>query len=147
MLWRWKGPQRIRSLVEGRLLTIAERMRRHLVENDNCHLCLGVSEDILHVLRDYIIAKGVWQRLLPAGQWQPFFSSSSIAWLIGNLASDPIEGNGIGWPTRFGIVYWSLWQKRNDWVFHPTSIATHVSISSKINSVVVLSNKFYAEVF
>ncbi|CAN1162623.1 Putative ribonuclease H protein At1g65750 [Linum perenne] len=60
-IWRWEGPQRVRQFlwlaVNDRLLTNAERHRRHLATSTDCNLCHEVSEDVTHILRDCPPAK------------------------------------------------------------------------------------------
>lgn len=55
-VWHWDGPERIRMfiwlLIQQRILTNAERVRRHLTLDASCHVCGGTVETALHVVRD-----------------------------------------------------------------------------------------------
>ncbi|CAN1138640.1 Putative ribonuclease H protein At1g65750 [Linum perenne] len=67
LIWRWKGPQRIRQFLwlvaHNRLLTNSERRRRHLAEIGSCQVCPGQEESVLHVLRDCPLASATWELL------------------------------------------------------------------------------------
>lgn len=56
LVWRWKGPARIRSLLwkiaHGRLLTNEERVRRHMTQDDACQHCPAGPKSLMHVIRD-----------------------------------------------------------------------------------------------
>lgn len=56
-----------------RLLTNSERTRRCLTDNPGCILCGDTQETVLHVLRDYRIAKEVWMKLLSFTTVNSFF--------------------------------------------------------------------------
>ncbi|KAH1115159.1 hypothetical protein J1N35_008537 [Gossypium stocksii] len=62
-----------------RLLTNAERARRGLVEDPSCPICGHPSEDILHVIRDCILAKEVWKQeiIKTSVSWAKHFSLAS----------------------------------------------------------------------
>lgn len=66
MIWKWNGPPRIRTFMwlaaKGRLLTNAQRVRRHLATSDLCPLCESHIETILHTLRDCNKAREVWEK-------------------------------------------------------------------------------------
>ncbi|KAK7260903.1 hypothetical protein RIF29_27202 [Crotalaria pallida] len=56
-LWKWPGPQRIRTLLwkilNDALLTDENRRRRNLTADDECPLCnANETETILHAFRD-----------------------------------------------------------------------------------------------
>ncbi|CAN1810691.1 Putative ribonuclease H protein At1g65750 [Linum perenne] len=63
-IWQWVGPNRVKHFLwlasHGKLLTNAERMRRHMAVNGDCHRCLGIEESVLHVIRDCPFARQVW---------------------------------------------------------------------------------------
>ncbi|CAN1186902.1 Putative ribonuclease H protein At1g65750 [Linum perenne] len=63
-VWQRQGPQRVRLFlwlaVHNRLLTNAERKRRHLCSDDVCTRCRVGAEDALHVLRDCSFARNIW---------------------------------------------------------------------------------------
>lgn len=90
---RWEGWQRIWKLgvqyrvrvfvwlmTHGKLLTNIERRRRHLGANEGCVRCQGEEETVLHAVRDCVVAKELWRRLLPRGLEQEFFSLQLKEW-------------------------------------------------------------------
>ncbi|KAG8473137.1 hypothetical protein CXB51_035140 [Gossypium anomalum] len=68
-VWKYKGPQRVRLFLwlaaKQRLLTNSERVRRGFGQSSLCSLCGHDSEDLLHVLRDCLIAKETWMLVVP----------------------------------------------------------------------------------
>ncbi|KAK8683757.1 hypothetical protein V6N13_039807 [Hibiscus sabdariffa] len=42
-----------------------ERIRRHISTSELCGICGGGQEDVEHVLRSCVVAKGLWMRALP----------------------------------------------------------------------------------
>ncbi|CAN1127556.1 Putative ribonuclease H protein At1g65750 [Linum perenne] len=66
-VWRWKGPHRIKLFlwlgVNNRLITNAEKARRHLSTSTSCNRCGCPVETVSHVLRDCPIAVETWNRL------------------------------------------------------------------------------------
>ncbi|CAN1247078.1 Putative ribonuclease H protein At1g65750 [Linum grandiflorum] len=103
-IWKWMGPNRVRHFLwlvgHERLLTNAERFRRHLTPLADCHRCPSTAETISHTLRDCRFAAEVWRLLgfpiSDASGWHlPF-----CEWLCGNLSRDK--------KLLFGITLWSL---------------------------------------
>ncbi|CAN1751084.1 Putative ribonuclease H protein At1g65750 [Linum perenne] len=114
VIWNWKGPSRVKHFLwlaaHDRLLTNAERHRRHMTEDDTCHHCNTVSETSLHTLRDCTLAKSVWEALLPPNLVNDFFSGSIQEWIFKgiHLNSDSL---------LFGVTAWILWKARNEHIF------------------------------
>lgn len=63
LIWRWNGPQRIRSFLwivdHNRLLTNEHRVRCILTNSDLCTACQGSIETPLHILLDYPNARNL----------------------------------------------------------------------------------------
>ncbi|CAN1796887.1 Putative ribonuclease H protein At1g65750 [Linum perenne] len=115
LIWRWKGPQRIRQFLwlvaHNRLLTNSERHRRHLAEVGACQVCPGLEESVLHVLRDCPLASATWELLaLPSGD-QTFFQTPLLQWIEGFIRKPELC-------LLFGVTCWWLWRARNDRVFN-----------------------------
>ncbi|CAN1832077.1 Putative ribonuclease H protein At1g65750 [Linum perenne] len=115
LIWRWKGPQRIRQFLwlvaHNRLLTNSERHRRHLAEIGACQVCPGLEESVLHVLRDCPLASATWELLtLPSGD-QTFFQTPLLQWIEGFIWKPELC-------LLFGVTCWWLWRARNDRVFN-----------------------------
>lgn len=100
-IWRLDVPQRIRSFLWlvslDRILTNAERARRHLAQDDSCTLCLGTTETTLHVLRDCTTAMDVWSNILLPEHATDFFSSDLMAWLAFNLDRKDLIDTDVPW--------------------------------------------------
>ncbi|CAN1825871.1 Putative ribonuclease H protein At1g65750, partial [Linum perenne] len=116
-IWRWTGPNRIRHFIwlvaHDRILTNAERRRRHLTDIDDCQRCRGGTEDTLHVIRDCKVAKEVWTIFTPPDLASEFFSDSLQVWLQKGLHHRDFA-------MTFGIIIWILWKARNEAIFEDT---------------------------
>ncbi|KAG8474496.1 hypothetical protein CXB51_031152 [Gossypium anomalum] len=125
-IWKYAGPQRVRVFLwlasQQRILTNSERVRRGIGYSTSCTLCGHAVEDLVHVLRDCLIAKDVWNIVLPVQLKQRFFSASFSDWLLLNLCfHESLYGNGFTWPCLFGLLTWRLWKNRNLFIFQNTS--------------------------
>ncbi|KAJ8766726.1 hypothetical protein K2173_005337 [Erythroxylum novogranatense] len=108
LVWKWIGPQRIKSffwlLLNRGVLSNAERNRRHLTDVDRYHLCRVESESYFHLLRDCTAVKDIWLQIVPI-RFQAFFFNPSISfvdWCFGNLKEDSQVGN-----KQLRVVFWS----------------------------------------
>ncbi|CAN1845039.1 Putative ribonuclease H protein At1g65750 [Linum perenne] len=113
MLWNWKGPNRIRFFLwilgHDRLLSNAERLRRHLTSDGGCIRCAHGCESTSHIFRDCNFALEFW-RCMGFQDSAPNGSADFKAWLKHNLTG-----------TRsllFDIGLWQLWKARNELVFN-----------------------------
>ncbi|CAN1173743.1 Putative ribonuclease H protein At1g65750 [Linum perenne] len=114
IVWRWMGPSRVRHFLwlvaHDRILTNAERRRRHLTDVAACQRCRAGIEDTLHVVRDCKLAREVWPLFIPPDLASHFFSDSLQVWLkTGLLHKD--------FGLTFGIIIWILWKARNEAIF------------------------------
>ncbi|CAN1152790.1 Putative ribonuclease H protein At1g65750 [Linum perenne] len=113
-VWNWQGPNRIKHFLwlaaHDRLLTNAERRRRHMTEEDNCHRCTNVSETSLNILRDCNLARSVWLALLPPDIVADFFSGTVHEWIIKGVR---LGTDGL----LFGVTAWILWKAWNEDIF------------------------------
>ncbi|CAN1351644.1 Putative ribonuclease H protein At1g65750 [Linum perenne] len=113
-IWKWEGPQRVRQFLwlalHNRLLTNAERHRRHLTDTAECGACANDTETVDHILRGCPMAQQVWMTTLSIPQSDGFFSMELDDWWKANLGKK--EGS-IG----FGITCWLLWKARNERIF------------------------------
>ncbi|KAK8509994.1 hypothetical protein V6N12_035317 [Hibiscus sabdariffa] len=78
IIWRMHVPQYISLFLwmayTRKLLTNAERCRRHLSTTSTCVVCTDFDETIMHVLRDCGDTRHLWRQLLPMAIKPPFFS-------------------------------------------------------------------------
>ncbi|CAN1810690.1 Putative ribonuclease H protein At1g65750 [Linum perenne] len=112
-IWQWVGPNRVKHFLwlasHGKLLTNAERMRRHMAVNGDCHRCLGIEESVLHVIRDCPFARQVWSSVGFQSD-NPFLASTDLnSWIDSLVRHDQA--------LLLGIVCWYLWKARNEEVF------------------------------
>ncbi|CAN1123467.1 Putative ribonuclease H protein At1g65750 [Linum perenne] len=130
LIWRWKGPQRIRQFLwlvaHNRLLTNSERHRRHLAEFGSCQVCPGHEESVLHVLRDCPLASATWELLALSSGDQTFFQTPLLPWIERLLRKPELC-------LLFGVTCWWLWRARNDRVFNnklttADSLTRHIQV-------------------
>ncbi|KAL4364057.1 hypothetical protein GQ457_04G031790 [Hibiscus cannabinus] len=115
-IWRLGVPQRIQTFVwlafHERLMTNVERVRRHLSALELCGICGGDREDVAHVLRDCVAAKGLWTKVISSEKREEFFSLELQQWLLKNLFDATFMAIDTDWSIRFAIFCWLLWKRR-----------------------------------
>ncbi|CAN1123547.1 Putative ribonuclease H protein At1g65750 [Linum perenne] len=143
--WKWEGPQRVRQFMwtalHGRLLTNAERVRRHLTGTGECSLCNSASETDEHLLRSCHFARQVWIKLFNTSASNQFFTIPMGVWWKTNIADSERS-------LTFGYTCWILWKSRNEKVFEGRNcsvdsvvarvrfwVSTWNSATSEINSL------------
>ncbi|CAN1170063.1 Putative ribonuclease H protein At1g65750 [Linum perenne] len=113
-VWSWKGPQRVRQFLwttmHNRLMTNAERHRRHMRSNPECGLCVDEPESLDHILRRCPMARQVWSNTLNIALFDDFFSLNIEDWWMRNI-------KGKNTSLIFGLTCWLLWRARNVRVF------------------------------
>ncbi|KAL4279937.1 hypothetical protein GQ457_03G021630 [Hibiscus cannabinus] len=110
-------PQRIRVFLwlalHRRLLTNVERERRHLTASVQCKVCFDSPEDTIHVLRDCMVARNLWSRVLTEAQYETFSQLNGDDWFRVNLfAPNIVTSTRKEWPQVFAIFCWLLWKNR-----------------------------------
>ncbi|KAH1066462.1 hypothetical protein J1N35_031449 [Gossypium stocksii] len=70
---------------DDKLLTNPERIRRGIRQSSACPLCGHDFEDLLHVLRDCVMAKEAWMIVVPTEKLSSFFL------LFSNLSLESLE--------------------------------------------------------
>ena len=82
-------------------------------ESGSCWCCEGVVEDVLHVLRDCVLAIEVWLMLIPSTVCFIFFNHSELKnWMQWNIEVNFMV-RGFPWPSMFAFVCHQLWLARN----------------------------------
>lgn len=72
--------------MHGKLKTKEELFRRHIQSSLVCNICGHDTENILHALRDCLLAKRIWVSLLPNGISTALFSATLRKWIVNNLS-------------------------------------------------------------
>ncbi|KAL4341856.1 hypothetical protein GQ457_08G018880 [Hibiscus cannabinus] len=100
--------------LHGKLLTNLERKRRHLVEDDKCPFCSHEVESLDHVLRHCPFAVNVWNKVIPQRDLAVFNSIDLDDLFRSNLSQQVmVAWAKDGWSTKFTVVCWLLWNRRN----------------------------------
>ncbi|CAI0374065.1 unnamed protein product [Linum tenue] len=122
-VWRIPGPQRTKTLfwlvLHDRLLTNAERLRRHLANSDQCTICGGGPKTFIHVMRDCAYARDVWSHFLADEPDRVLFQTDIPRWGFHYL----MDQSPVVDASTFALVCWQLWQNRNTWVFEKRLVA------------------------
>ncbi|XP_031124258.1 uncharacterized protein LOC116026974 [Ipomoea triloba] len=126
-IWELKVPNKICFfiwlLLHGKILTNAERRRRHLTTNDWCVCCAGVEETCDHLFRYCSESRGIWDTAACSSRVHSKLQNLDwTRWLLTNLEGDQRSGFGVNWPARFAIRFWWIWKWGNDTVFNGRSI-------------------------
>ncbi|WRX12563.1 Reverse transcriptase zinc-binding domain - like 3 [Theobroma cacao] len=112
LAWKWKGLHRIGLFLlmclQQRLLTNKKWVRHHLSNDSACSQCSIEEESTSHVLRNCLVAKVIWTRLLPNGNTGWFNISSIIEWFLHNLNRCNWPVDGISWGVNFGPYIGSM---------------------------------------
>ncbi|CAN1832282.1 Putative ribonuclease H protein At1g65750 [Linum perenne] len=124
-VWKWEGPQRVRHFLwivsNNKLLTNAERYRRHITNCGDCGVCLGTPESSLHVLRDCAASREVWDRFQEISSNPDFYTMNMEAWWESNISKASTA-------TSFGLICWVLWKCRNERIFEGFTLNTDGSV-------------------
>ncbi|KAL4379262.1 hypothetical protein GQ457_02G040270 [Hibiscus cannabinus] len=127
LIRRLSVPQRIRTFLwlvcHGKLLSNQERVRRHLTMEDACVYCNDGLEDILHVLRDCVRARTVWMQVVSHNKLVQFHNLNLLDWLTSILSQPQLfTTGGVDLSTRFAVICWILWTRRNKFLFDNTFV-------------------------
>ena len=112
-VWRVRAPYHIQMflwlLLHNKLLTNAERFKRHMGISPKCVICDAEEEDLNHVLRFCTNATRTWQSTQSPTVIGTESFEGITAWLQHNLAHQLEDPN---WPTKFLITLWYIWKWR-----------------------------------
>ncbi|KAL8167918.1 hypothetical protein V2J09_009417 [Rumex salicifolius] len=97
---RWRITSIGKIIANNCILSISERVRRHLGSDSGCLVCHEGEEDTMHILRNCNEAKKVWCSLIGGNNWRHFAALDRMEWLKSNL-DKPGE-----WPTTFAMGLW-----------------------------------------
>jgi hypothetical protein len=116
-IWKTKAPPRVSFFVWaaalGRILTIDNLRRRHVIVLDWCCMCKESGESISHLLLHCLAAREVWSFI---------FSIFDIQWVMPSGVIDFLSCWGDGcqsarirklWDMIPLCIFWCLWWERN----------------------------------
>ncbi|MBA0573978.1 hypothetical protein Golob_001221 [Gossypium lobatum] len=135
--WKIKGPQWICFFLwlalKQRLLTNAKRVRRGIGSSRACGFCGQDYEDVLHVLRDCLTARTIWNKLIPEGRLSKFYIGSLSNWMTENLqnhlnisldgSNDKILKISFTWAKRYNLISKTTLHKSQSYL-HSSPIAS-----------------------
>ncbi|XP_061355349.1 uncharacterized protein LOC133299869 [Gastrolobium bilobum] len=119
-LWHWKGPERVKifmwKCLHRRLPTRAWAAKWSDA-NPVCSRCLSAYETDFHVLRDCVVTKTVWDKMLSTRRQASFYDLDWVDWMSSNICNDRSGPNSLNWDTIFLLTCRELWNDRNA-VYH-----------------------------
>ncbi|KAL8129586.1 hypothetical protein V2J09_018741 [Rumex salicifolius] len=123
LVWRILVSEQIRHFlwlgIHGKLMTNAERFRRHFMNDPRCTACGYNEESLPYVFRDSEKAKSVWLLFLTKQQLGrvDFFVLDPIEWLKAGLKGTFSFSQTFPGEVMFVVILWWLWRWRNGRVF------------------------------
>ncbi|KAJ8425912.1 hypothetical protein Cgig2_015730 [Carnegiea gigantea] len=93
------------------------RVRRGLDTDLRTVVCHNVEETSLHLLRDCIFARNIWEKIVEGVLKTNFVSTNLNDWMSINVGSGMSHG-AIKWSTIFTVTIWRVWRWRNALVFN-----------------------------
>jgi hypothetical protein len=116
-IWKTRAPPRVAFFVWaaalGRILTIDNLRKRHVIVIDWCYMCKGCGESIAHLLLHCLAAREIWSFI---------FSMFNILWVMPSGVMDLLSCWGHSccnvrirkiWDLIPSCVFWCLWRERN----------------------------------
>ncbi|KAL4279829.1 hypothetical protein GQ457_03G024220 [Hibiscus cannabinus] len=149
--WRWESNRTfsVRSAYKAltvdsaaplRIMTNAERKRRHLATSDVCASCQSEIETIVHVLRDCPRARQVWEAVVAPAQLAVFFSLPFSDWILQCVTNVANVGTGDErWAARFATICWLVWKQRCNTIFGTITLSGSAWVRFVVQSIDGLS--------
>ena len=116
-IWKTKATPRVTFLVwaaaMGRILTIDNLRKRHVIVIDWCYMCKECGESIAHLLLHCLAAREIWNFI---------FSMFNIFWVMPCGVMDLLSCWGHSccnvrirkiWDMIPSCLFWCLWRERN----------------------------------
>ncbi|KAM5549518.1 hypothetical protein ABKV19_000773 [Rosa sericea] len=120
-LWRLCMPPKLKIffwlIVQGKLLTNAERMKRRFTRDELCPICHVHTESLLHMLRDCPRVTKIWQKLNCSNSIKGAMQLDWVGWLAANGHCSMKCYGGMNWNVLFTFTCWYIWKWRNKNVF------------------------------
>ncbi|KAL9236717.1 hypothetical protein vseg_011353 [Gypsophila vaccaria] len=122
--WRIPAPQKVRLFVwlvlQDRILSNSNRLKRGLADNARCSACGHLEETTLHILRECPKAKRIWLMIHSSLPSSDSFSLPLEDWIMDNITCSSSFGIE-NWDTLFALTIWWTWRWRNCRVFDKES--------------------------
>lgn len=119
--WKIQVPQCIRAflcmVMHKVLLTNQHRSQRHITDDPNCEIFLGIAKDGCHVLRDCCEATWMWNHVVLGEFENTFIEANLDVWFTNNLWDTSKNGDDTTQNVVFNVGCWHNWKWRNDRVF------------------------------
>lgn len=116
-IWKMKVPNKMRVFLwlayHQKIMSNEIRKKKGFTNQDSCHRCNGIVEDVGHILRWCPNAEDVWRRVAPSEYASSGWSKPLTDWLGENVRS----ARKSLWSEKFMVVAWWLWRWRNEEVF------------------------------
>ena len=113
---------------------------RGITISTQCPRCSCPNESLIHTLRDCPDSTYFWNKLSPPLVCHPSFSSSFSDWLAFNCKHTSLHHSShIKWQTVFAFGLWSLWLRRNQFIFNP-----NVPFPDAVANTIYLALEFFS---
>ncbi|XP_019162015.1 PREDICTED: uncharacterized protein LOC109158583 [Ipomoea nil] len=127
-LWKLKCWEKIKVFIwlilKGRLLTNAERFRRHLADSGRCPCCDLEEESLKHLFWDCSAIQTTWHLTDT-----PTCFGFPVHWSIEHwIETNCSIKQDHSWPSRFAFTLWSRWKNRNAWTFQNQKVTPLASV-------------------
>jgi hypothetical protein len=115
-VWRTQAPPRAAfftwSAALGKILTVDNLRKRHLIIVDRCCLCKRDGESVDHILLHCDVASALWNNI---------FSRFGISWVMPRRVIDLLAGwwksgrpqSATIWKMVPICIFWCVWKERN----------------------------------
>jgi hypothetical protein len=104
-----------------------------------CPRCLSPNESLIHMLRDCPDSIAFWNSFRFPSLGFQFYSASLLDWIHINCTASSTHDHNIPWQTLFSFGIWSLWLRRNQFVFKLDSCF----LDPVVNAISYASEFFY----
>jgi ribonuclease HI len=104
-----------------------------------CPRCLDPNESLIHMLRDCPDSIAFWSSFRFPSLGNHFYSASLFDWIHSNCIATSTHDHNIPWQTPFSFGIWSLWLRRNQFVF---KLDSHF-LDPLVNAISYASEFFY----
>uniref|UniRef100_A0A2N9HJ77 Reverse transcriptase domain-containing protein n=1 Tax=Fagus sylvatica TaxID=28930 RepID=A0A2N9HJ77_FAGSY len=104
-----------------------------------CPRCLAPNESLVHMLRDCPDSIAFWNSFRFPSVGSHFYSAPFSDWIHSNCIALSSHDHNIPWQTLFSFGIWSLWLRRNQFIFKPDSSF----LDLVVNAISYASEFFY----